>query len=152
MHVTVLGLGVMGGGMARRLIGAGQDVTVWNRSPEKTASFVKAGARAAATPREAATDADIIIAMVADDAASRATWTGVSGALAGAKRGAILIESSTLTTAWITELAGFARAAGCDFLDAPVTGSKSHAENGGSSSWSAAMWRRWIGFGPCCRR
>jgi 3-hydroxyisobutyrate dehydrogenase len=68
--------------------------------------------------------------MVADDGASRATWTGDSGALAGAKPGTVVIESSTLTTAWITELAGLARAAGCEFLDAPVTGSRSHAENG----------------------
>jgi 3-hydroxyisobutyrate dehydrogenase len=68
--------------------------------------------------------------MLADDAASRATWTGDAGALAGAPRGSVIIESSTLTTAWIAELAALARSRGCEFLDAPVTGSKSHAAGG----------------------
>jgi 3-hydroxyisobutyrate dehydrogenase len=130
MRVTVLGLGVMGSGMAGRLLAAGHEVTVWNRTPEKAARLVEGGARLASSPRQAAQDADAIIAMVADDTASRTTWTGDSGALAGAKPGNVVIESSTLTTAWITELAGLARAAGCEFLDAPVTGSRSHAENG----------------------
>jgi 3-hydroxyisobutyrate dehydrogenase len=68
--------------------------------------------------------------MVADDAASRAVWLGEEGALAGAARGTVLIESSTLSVGWIEELAREAAARGCELLDAPVTGSKSHAASG----------------------
>jgi len=68
--------------------------------------------------------------MVADDAASRALWLSETGALAAAKRGVLLIESSTVTPAWIGELAGAATQRGCELMDAPVTGSKTHAANG----------------------
>jgi 3-hydroxyisobutyrate dehydrogenase len=68
--------------------------------------------------------------MLADDDASRSVWLGPSGALAGARPGAVLIESSTVTPAWIDELAAAAARAQCDLLDAPVTGSKSHAASG----------------------
>ena len=68
--------------------------------------------------------------MVADDAASRSVWLGKDGALAGAGRGAVLVECSTLTVSWIEELSREAAAAGCQLLDAPVTGSKPHAASG----------------------
>ncbi len=84
----------------------------------------------AASPREAAVGADIVLSMVADDAASRAVWLGEHGALAGAARGSVLVESSTLTVGWIEELAREAAARGCELLDAPVTGSKPHAASG----------------------
>ncbi len=130
MRVAVLGLGVMGGGMAARLLANGHEVSVWNRTRPRAEALGRAGARVAQSPRDAADGADVILAMVADDAASRSTWTGDSGALAGAAPGAVLIESSTLTPGWIAELAQLARARSCDFLDAPVTGSKSHAAAG----------------------
>jgi 3-hydroxyisobutyrate dehydrogenase len=116
--------------MAARLLANGHEVTVWNRTRPRAEALGRAGARVAPSPREAADGANVILAMVADDAASRATWTGESGALAGAGPGAVLIESSTLTPGWIAELAPLARARGCEFLDAPVTGSKSHAAAG----------------------
>jgi len=68
--------------------------------------------------------------MVADDPASRAVWLGEHGALAGAARESVLVESSTLTVSWIEELAREAAARGCELLDAPVTGSKPHAASG----------------------
>lgn len=120
----------MGGGMARRLIGAGFAVTVFNRSVEKTAPFATAGAHVAHTARDAAMGADIVFCMVADNTASRAMWLGESGALAGAPRGAVLVECSTLTVEWVRELAKAAEARGCAFVDAPVTGSKAAAANG----------------------
>jgi 3-hydroxyisobutyrate dehydrogenase len=120
----------MGGGMARRVLGAGFPLTVYNRDTAKAEPLAAAGAKVAATPREAAAQADIVISMVSDDAVSRAIWLGENGALAGARRGAILIESSTLTVSWVRELAAAAAKQGCDFLDAPVTGSKPHAQNG----------------------
>jgi 3-hydroxyisobutyrate dehydrogenase len=116
--------------MARRLAGAGFPLTVYNRNPERVAAFAQFGARAAATPRDAAVEADIIMSMVADDPASRSIWLGDQGALAGAKAGAVLVESSTVSPAWVQELAAAAAARGCALLDAPVTGSKSHAASG----------------------
>lgn len=120
----------MGGGMAGRLLKAGFPLTVWNRSRERAASLKGEGARLAASPREAAEASDVIMSMVADDEASRRVWLGEEGALAGAKPGAVLIESSTLSPPWIRQLAAAASERGCGFLDAPVTGSKPQAANG----------------------
>jgi 3-hydroxyisobutyrate dehydrogenase len=120
----------MGSGMAAVLLKAGFPLTVYNRTPERAAPFSAQGARVAATPREAAEGSDVVLAVVADDNASRDTWTARDGALAGAKRGAILIECSTISPAWAHELAALAAKQGCGFLDAPVTGSKAQASSG----------------------
>lgn len=129
-QVALLGLGSMGAGMAGNLLRAGFPLTVYNRRPEKAAALAADGARVAATPREAAHGAAVVISMVADDVASRTVWLGERGALSGADRGALLVESSTLTVGWVQELARTAEAAGLDFLDAPVTGSRDHAKAG----------------------
>ena len=129
-RVAILGLGIMGSGMASRLLSAGFPVAVYNRNPAKTVPFSSAGAFVAGSPREAASQADIIISMVADDIASRNIWLDETGALAGAARGSVLIESSTLTVGWIKELSAAAAQRGCEFLDAPVTGTKPHAASG----------------------
>lgn len=120
----------MGAGMAARLLHAGHALSVWNRNSARAAPLVAKGARLASSPRDAAADADVIVSMVADDAASRSIWLGADGALAGAKRGAIAIESSTLTPAWIRELADACAQGGSALLDAPVTGSRTHAAEG----------------------
>jgi 3-hydroxyisobutyrate dehydrogenase len=129
-RIAFLGLGLMGGGMARRLLGAGFAVTVFNRTPACAEPLAAAGARVAGSPREAAAGAEVVFSMVADDAASRAMWLGPDGAIAGAARGAVLVECSTLTVAWVQELAQAAAAAGAECIDAPVTGSKNQAAAG----------------------
>jgi 3-hydroxyisobutyrate dehydrogenase len=132
-RVALLGLGLMGSGMARRLLDAGFPLAVYNRSPEKAAALAADGAHLALTPRDAAAGAEIVVAMVADDAASRAVWFGVgddAGALDGAADGAVLVESSTVTPEWVGELARAAARAGCALLDAPVTGSRAQAAAG----------------------
>jgi len=129
-RVAFLGLGTMGSGMARRLLGAGFPLNVYNRSTERAAPFSKEGATVAATPREAAAHAGFIISMVADDNASRGLWLGPDGALAAAAPGTVLIESSTLTVGWVRALAADAAGRGCEFLDAPVTGSRPQAAAG----------------------
>ncbi|HTL67150.1 MAG TPA: NAD(P)-dependent oxidoreductase [Lacunisphaera sp.] len=129
-RVAVLGLGLMGGGMARRLLAAGFPVSVFNRSRAKADALAAVGAKVAATPREAAAGANVILSMVADDTAARTVWLGPDGALAAAPRGAIAIDSSTVTPGWIRELAAASAGAGLGFLDAPVTGSRSHAAAG----------------------
>ena len=129
-RVAILGLGIMGGGMAGRLLSAGFPLSVYNRSRERAARFAEAGAFVAASPREASARAEIVISMVADDAASRSMWLGEEGAMAGAARGSLLLESSTLSVGWVRELAAAAAEKQCEFLDAPVTGTKPHAASG----------------------
>jgi 3-hydroxyisobutyrate dehydrogenase len=129
-HVAFLGLGLMGSGMARRLLTTGFPLTVFNRNRDKAAALAKDGARVAESPREAAITADVIVSMVADDNASRALWLGENGALTGVKPGAVLVESSTVTPGWVNDLAEAARAGGCELIDAPVTGSKNQAAAG----------------------
>ena len=130
-RVAILGLGLMGTGMAGRVLTAGFPLAVYNRNPEKTAPFAKAGAYAARTPRDAGARADIIISILADDNACRAVWLDKdSGALAGAAPGTWLVESSTASVQWIHDLAAAAKKHGCELLDAPVTGSKPQAAAG----------------------
>jgi 3-hydroxyisobutyrate dehydrogenase len=129
-RVAFLGLGIMGSGMARRLLDAGYPVTVYNRSADKARPLAERGATVASSPRDAAASADIVISMVADDAASRAMWEGSEGALAGVRSGALLVESSTVTAGRIADLSEAAQRAGCTLIDAPVTGSKPQAAAG----------------------
>ena len=129
-RVAILGLGIMGTGMANRLLSQGFPVAVYNRNAQKAKPFADAGAFVAGSPAEAASRSEIIISMVADDNASRSMWLGEKGALAGAISGQVLIECSTLTVGWIQELVSAAAQKGCKLLDAPVTGTKPHAASG----------------------
>ncbi len=130
--VSVLGLGAMGSRMAKALIRAGHQVTVWNRSPEPREALRAESVRFASSPREAACEAEFVIAMVRDDEASRAVWLDAeNGALAAMRHGAIAIESSTLLPAFVRELARSAsERPGVSFLDAPVAGSRPQADAG----------------------
>src|ERR1700758_3319995 len=129
-RVAIFGLGIMGAGMAGRLLSAGFPLTVYNRNREKAAPFARQGAGVAGSPKEAASHSDVVISMVADDQASHNVWLGENGALAGALEGTVLIECSTLSVGWVRELAESAAQRGCKFLDAPVTGTKPHAASG----------------------
>jgi 3-hydroxyisobutyrate dehydrogenase len=129
-RVAILGLGLMGTGMASRLLSQGFAVTVYNRSPAKGQVLQQSGANVAATPREAADGAAFILSMLADDVAARSVWLGDDGALSGAATRTILIESSTISVDWVRELSAAAGKRGYELLDAPVTGSKPHAAAG----------------------
>src|SRR5471032_910989 len=129
-RTAFLGLGIMGSGMARRLLVNGFPLTVFNRNAEKSKPFANEGAHVATSPREAAENAEIIVSMVADDIAARSLWLGENGVLAAAKPGTICIECSTVTVNWVRELAVAAVAKKCELLDAPVTGSKTQATSG----------------------
>jgi 3-hydroxyisobutyrate dehydrogenase len=118
----------MGAGMATNLVKAGFSLSVYNRTATKARAID--GARFASTPAEAVLDASVIISMLADDAASREVWLDENGALDAAADGAVLVESSTVSPAWIAELAMLAGRRGLDLLDAPVTGSRLQAEAG----------------------
>jgi len=129
-RIAFLGLGIMGSGMARRLLGAKFPLTVFNRDAAKSAPFAAEGAAVADSPRAAAKGADVIITMVSNDEAARALWLGKNGALRGAARGAVVVECSTVSVGWIEKLSAAATRRGCELLDAPVTGSKPQAEAG----------------------
>lgn len=129
-RVALLGLGLMGSGMARRLLGAGFQLSVYNRTADKAKALEADGARATTSPSDAATGADVVISMLADDAASRAVWLGDGGALAAMPSGSLVIESSTVSPEWIGDLTAAAKKRDIEVLDAPVTGSKSHAAAG----------------------
>ncbi len=129
-RVAILGLGTMGAGMASNLLKAGFPLAVYNRTRSRAEAFAGRGARVAGTPAEAAEGAGIVISMLSDDQASREAWTGSGGALSAVAPGTVLVEASTVSPAWIEELAGLAKAKGAELLDAPVTGSRVQAEAG----------------------
>src|SRR5258705_13612286 len=104
-RIAFLGLGIMGAGMAGRLLDAGFPLTVHNRSAGRARALEVKGALVADSPRAAASGADIVFSMVADDAASRATWDGDSGALAGMRQGSIVVECRPLTVGRVRRLA-----------------------------------------------
>jgi 3-hydroxyisobutyrate dehydrogenase len=128
--IALLGLGLMGSGMAGHLLDAGYPLTIWNRTPGKAQALEARGARLAKSPREAAAGAAVVISMLADVPVCRDVWLGRGEALVDVAPGTILIESSTVSVEWIEELERAAREHGCDLVDAPVTGSKPQAEAG----------------------
>jgi 3-hydroxyisobutyrate dehydrogenase len=130
-NIAFLGLGAMGSRMAQNLVKAGHRVAVWNRDPSKATPLVALGATVAATPRKAAQGAAFVISMVTDDAAARSVWLDQDhGALQALQAGAIAIESSTVTPAWVRELGAAATAKSVHLLDAPVAGSRPQADAG----------------------
>ncbi|HUM18328.1 MAG TPA: NAD(P)-dependent oxidoreductase [Candidatus Nitrosotalea sp.] len=125
-----VGLGAMGGRMARRLIDAGYTVHGYNRTASKAADLVRAGMRLAASPREVAERAGVVFTMVTDDAALEAVTRGPQGLLAGLSAGAILVEMSTVSPAVIHRLVDDVAGRGAALLDAPVSGSPATLESG----------------------
>ena len=130
-RVAFLGLGVMGFPMAGHLAAAGHEVTVWNRSPAKAAAWAeKHKGSTAATAREAAEGAELVMACVGNDDDLRHVCLGEAGAFAGMEKGAIFVDHTTVSAAVTRELAEVAAGAGLGFVDAPVSGGQAGAENG----------------------
>ncbi len=129
--VAFLGLGVMGGPMARHLADKGHGVTVYNRTTAKAEAWVAAhGHNFAATPREAAAGAEFVMACVGNDDDLRRVCTGPDGAFGGMAPGAVFVDHTTVSAQVTRELAQAARAQGLGFVDAPVSGGQAGAENG----------------------
>ena len=143
--VAVLGLGAMGSRMARRILDAGHDVVVWNRTPEKAADLRRAGAMSAETPAEATRRAAAVITMLSDPEALAAVSEGPDGIVSAVDDGTTVIEMSTVGPAAITRLAS-ALPEQTPLLDAPVLGSVSEAESGSLKVFvggPAELVRRW---------
>ena len=130
--VAFLGLGVMGGPMARHLSAkGGHEVTVYNRTKAKADAWVAAhGGRAAATPKEAAAGQDFVFCCVGNDDDLRSVTIGPEGAFQAMQKGAIFVDNTTASAIVARELAAAAKAKGVGFIDAPVSGGQAGAENG----------------------
>jgi 3-hydroxyisobutyrate dehydrogenase-like beta-hydroxyacid dehydrogenase len=130
--VGFLGLGIMGSRMAANLQRKGFAVVAWTRTPGKAQAWAAEheGALAAATPREAVAEADIVISMVVDGAQVEAILLGEDGAAAGARAGTLFIDMSTIAPEDARRIGGALREQGHAFVDAPVTGSSPRAEDG----------------------
>jgi 3-hydroxyisobutyrate dehydrogenase-like beta-hydroxyacid dehydrogenase len=130
--VAFLGLGVMGYPMAGHLKKkGGHDVTVFNRTPAKAEQWVKEyGGKHAATPKEAARDCDFVMMCVGNDDDVRSVVYGDNGALAGMKKGAILVDHTTASAIVAREVFQKAKEKGIGFIDAPVSGGQAGAQNG----------------------
>jgi len=130
VKVGFLGQGRMGVPMALALLEAGFAVRVWNRHPDKAREAVEAGAAGAETPAEAARGADVVVVMVADDAAFDTVLFGENGASRGLKRGAVLVNCSTTSPAIAYRAATALRSLGVRYLEAPVMRGAMEAREG----------------------
>jgi 3-hydroxyisobutyrate dehydrogenase-like beta-hydroxyacid dehydrogenase len=132
--VGFIGLGLMGRPMGHNLLKAGFPLVVWNRTASRAESLVAAGARLAATPKEVAAAADVLITIVSDPPALEEVLWGsnekTGGTFTSIKKNAVYIDSSTVSPALARKIAGASKSAGIRFLDAPVTGGTWGAEKG----------------------
>jgi 3-hydroxyisobutyrate dehydrogenase len=129
--VAFLGLGVMGFPMAGHLALAGHDVTVYNRNIAKAQAWCgEFKGKSAATPRDAAAGCDFVFCCVGNDDDLRSVMLGAEGALAGMKRGAVLVDHTTASANVARELFAQANERGVHFVDGPVSGGQAGAQNG----------------------
>lgn len=129
--IAFAGIGLMGLRMCRRLIAAGYPLTVWNRSPEKCAPLVEAGARQVNSPAELCAAADIVLLCLADTAVVREVVFGVGGIAEGARAGQVLVDHSSLEPAATRAMAAELESRTCmNWVDAPVSGGTAGAEAG----------------------
>ena len=130
MKIAFLGLGNMGIHMARHLVKAGHDVTVWNRTASKARELAQHGAKAASSPADAARNAEIAITMLADDRALESTAFGPDGLIDALPKGAAHVSSSTISVELSQRLATEHEQRGQQYIAAPVFGRPEAAEAG----------------------
>ena len=123
-----MGTGTMGYAMAENALQAGYSLRIYNRSKEKAAPLLEKGAIWAPTPAAAVAGVDVVWIMLADDAAIRDVFTGETGILSAISSGVLVIDSSTVSPATSMTIGKLVAEKGAEFLDAPVSGSRPHAE------------------------
>ncbi len=128
--IGIVGVGIMGHGIATNFLKHGYTLFVWNRTAYAADDLVKLGATFCATPADVARSADITFEVTANDESSRAVWTGKDGILAGADTKKIFIASATLSISWVDALIAMCAASGLTFLDVTLTGGRIGAESG----------------------
>lgn len=129
-RVGFIGLGIMGGGMARNLLKNGFALTVWNRSAEKVAPIVEAGATAGESPADVGAKSDIVITCVSDTPDVEAVILGENGVIHGLKPGGLVIDMSTISPKATREIAARLHERGIAMLDAPISGGSEGAARG----------------------
>jgi 3-hydroxyisobutyrate dehydrogenase len=130
MNVAFIGMGTMGAAMALNILKAGHPVTVHNRSRDREEPVARAGARRAASPKDAAREADIVIICVSDTPDVEAVVLGEAGVIHGAKTGAIVVDMSTISPSATRRTAERLAERGIRMLDAPVSGGSEGAQKG----------------------
>jgi 3-hydroxyisobutyrate dehydrogenase len=130
LKIGIAGTGRMGAALALRLLGVGRTLTVWNRTPAKTAALAAAGATVAASARELASFSDLVITMLTDAPAIDAAYHGAGGLLAGEVRGKLFVDMSTVRPEVERALAARVRARGAALIDCPVGGTVGPARDG----------------------
>jgi len=129
-QIGIAGTGRMGTAIGGRLVAAGFELTVWNRTPQRAAALAERGARIVSTPRELAERCDIVLTLLTDDRALEAVYGGPDGLLSAGVAGKLFIEMSTVRSATVERLAAAAIQRGAGFVDAPVSGSIAPARAG----------------------
>jgi 3-hydroxyisobutyrate dehydrogenase len=129
-RVGFIGLGIMGFAMAKRLVEAGHQVTVWNRTSSKAEPLVKLGAKAAPTPKDCAKGVEVVISIVTDAPDVEEVLLGKDGAVHGAKAPTIFVDMSTIAPDAARKVGLAVGERGLSFLDAPVTGGDVGAREG----------------------
>ncbi|MBI2296327.1 MAG: NAD(P)-dependent oxidoreductase [Betaproteobacteria bacterium] len=130
MKIGIAGAGKMGAAIAGRLLGLGQPVTVWNRTPGKTTSLAAAGARLAATPAALAAESETVITILTDAKAIEAVYHGPQGLLSGNVSGKLFVEMSTVRPETAIALASKVKQKGAVMIDCPVGGTVGPAKDG----------------------
>jgi 3-hydroxyisobutyrate dehydrogenase len=128
--IGFIGVGVMGKPMATNLLRKGYQMSIVRRHPEKEAQLVAMGASTAASPQEVAQTSDVIILVLPDTNTVKQVLFGDNGVMLGVRRGAVVIDMSTISPAETVEIAKRLATAGCAMLDAPVSGGEKGAEAG----------------------
>lgn len=130
MRIGFVGLGTMGAPMAQRLVAAGYEVKVHNRTRSREEPLAASGASRASTPRGAAEGADVVFTMVSDTPDVQAVVLGEQGVALGMQRGSVLVDMSTISPATTRRIATAVLEHGVSMLDAPVSGGSEGAEKG----------------------
>ena len=130
MKIGFIGLGLMGVHMSRNLIEAGHSLTVWNRTSSKMETLVAIGATKAVSPKELASQSDVIITVVTDSSDVEQVVLGADGVIYGARAGTTLIDMSTISPSVTKGIAEKLNEKSIGMLDAPVSGGVVGAENG----------------------
>ena len=129
MKAAFIGLGTMGAAMAMNILKAGHSLTVYNRNRDRELPLEKEGAKRAATPREAAADADVVVICVSDTPDVEAIVLGENGVIHGAKAGTVVVDCSTISPAATRKMGQALAQKGIKMIDAPVSGGSEGAIN-----------------------
>ncbi len=128
--IGIVGVGIMGAGIAKNFLEHGYSLFVWNRTRSKAEALGKKRVTVCSSPAEVARKSDVVFEITANDQSSRAVWGGKGGILAGARHGTILVASATLSIDWTDELIARCHSSGLTFLDIALTGGRIGAETG----------------------